>query len=289
MHLRNRLVNWSLFVALSFIWGSSFILMKAGLNHLSAYQVAALRIFSAGVVLLPVAIKNLNQIPLNKAGMVLLSGVIGSFLPAFLFCIAETRIDSGLTGILNAFTPIFTLITGFLFFKTSIQWNQLAGVITGLVGLCLLFLAAGNISFNYLSYASLVLLATIMYGVNVNMVSRYLKAVGSLNIAAFAFSMLSIPSFLILLFSGFFSLPLTEHGHLLSLGASALLGVMGTAVATILFYMLVKRAGVIFTSMVTYGIPFVAVFWGVIYGEHITLIQLGCMGIILLGVYLTNK
>jgi drug/metabolite transporter (DMT)-like permease len=121
------------------------------------------------------------------------------------------------------------------------------------------------------------------------MVSRHLKSVGSLQIAAFAFSMLTVPSFLILLGSGFFSLPQAEPGYLLSLGASVLLGVLGTAVATILFYMLVKRAGVLFTSMVTYGIPFVAIFWGVIYGEQITLIQVGCMGIILLGVFLTNK
>jgi drug/metabolite transporter (DMT)-like permease len=121
------------------------------------------------------------------------------------------------------------------------------------------------------------------------MVSRHLKEIGSLNIAAFAFAILTVPSFLVLLFTGFFRLPLFNSAHLLSTGAGVLLGLMGTAIASVLFYMLVKRAGVLFSSMVTYGIPFVAVFWGIVYGEVITLLQLGCLGIILAGVYLTNR
>jgi drug/metabolite transporter (DMT)-like permease len=289
MSARTYFVNWGLFLALSFIWGSSFILMKIGLDTLTAYQVAAMRIFSAGIFLMPVAVKNMKRLPGNKLPLVILSGIIGSFFPAFLFCIAETRIDSGLTGILNAFTPIFTIVTGLLFFQSTVSRTQVAGILTGLLGLCLLFGSRGNVSFGYFSYALLVLLATLLYGVNVNMVSRYLKEVGSLNIAAVAFSFLSIPSFLILLFTGFFQKQFGSAAVLTSAGASALLGVMGTAIATIFFYMLVKRAGVLFTSMVTYGIPFVAVFWGLLYGEQITLVQTGCMGIILAGVFLTNK
>jgi drug/metabolite transporter (DMT)-like permease len=153
----------------------------------------------------------------------------------------------------------------------------------------LLFLSKGNINFNYISYSGLVIIATVCYGVNVNMVSRHLKDVGSLNIAAFAFSLLTIPAFLILFFTGFFTLPLSDHQYLLSTAASSLLGVMGTAIATVLFYMLVKRSGVLFTSMVTYGIPVVAVYWGYLAGEIITFPQIGCLGIILAGVFLTSK
>jgi drug/metabolite transporter (DMT)-like permease len=289
MGIRYRLVNWSIFIALSLIWGSSFILMKEGLKSLSAYQVASIRILSAGLVLLPVALKQLRKIPYDKFPLIILSGLTGSFFPAFLFCIAETRIDSSLTGILNSLTPIFSIILGVLFFQATVHWKKLLGVLTGFGGLCLLFLGKGKIELNFLSYSALVLLATICYGFNVNLVSRYLKAVGSLNIAAFAFSFLSIPSLFILAYSGFFSLPLNETPYLVATGAAAVLGIMGTAVATIIFYMLVKRTGVLFTSMVTYAIPVVAIFWGVLDQEGITSLEVFSLVIILAGVALTTK
>ncbi len=289
MALRDRLINWGIFVALSLIWGSSFILMKVGLQTLSDYQVAALRLFSAGIVLLPSAISQIKNLPQQKLLMIITSGLLGSFFPAFLFCIAETKIDSSLTGIINAFTPIFTIVIGVLFFKAPVQWRKISGVLAGFAGLCLLFYSQGKIGFEYLSYASLILLATICYGINVNMVSRYLKDVGSLRIAAFAFSFLIIPSFLILYYTGYFRLPLHEYSYIIATGAGVILGVMGTALASIIFYTLVKRAGVLFPSMVTYAIPFVAIFWGALYHEKITLYEIGCLGIILGGVFLTHK
>ena len=285
----NDWLKWILFAILSVIWGSSFILMKAGMQQLTPYQVAALRILSAGLVLLPTAIKQFKKIPNNKMGIIIISGLLGSFFPAFLFCIAETRIDSSLAGILNALTPIFVLGTGIIFFENKLQWQKATGVIIGFIGLCLLFVSRGNISFHYLSYAGLVLIATLLYGLNVNIVGKYLKEVGSLNIAAFAFSFLTIPALLILFFSGFFLLPLSSKDVLISILFSITLGVMGTALATILFYMLLKKAGPLFSSMVTYGIPFVAITWGIFYGEQISLAQVGCLAIILWGVFITSK
>lgn len=284
-----RLINWGIFLALSLIWGSSFILMKIGLQTLSAYQVAALRLLSAGLVLMPFAVNKFRKLPRVQMPLVILSGLIGSFIPAFLFCMAETKIDSSLTAILNALTPIFTVITGVLFFRTPLQWRKLMGVFIGFAGLCLLFLNKGKIEFTFLPYATLVILATICYGLNVNMVSRFLKEVGSLNIAAFAFSFLTLPSFLILYLSGYFRLPLLQRQYLASTGASIVLGVMGTAIASIIFYALVKKAGVLFTSMVTYAIPFVAILWGLLYNEGISLLEVVCLAIILAGVTLTSK
>ena len=68
-----------------------------------------------------------------------------------------------------------------------------------------------------------------------------------------------------------------------------LLGIAGTAIATALFYMLIQRSGSLFASLVTYAIPIVAIFWGFLYGEDITVIQVGCLGLILGGVYLANR
>ncbi len=259
------------------------------MNVLTPYQVASIRIISAGLVLLPFALKALKNIPKEKRGVVVLSGLLGSFFPAYLFCIAETKIDSALAGIMNALTPLFVILTGISFFQLQVKKLQLIGIIVGFIGLSLLVAAGSNISLEYFSYSLLVLLATLLYGINVNMVGKHMQGIGSLEIASMAFVFLLIPCIIILYFTGFFALPLTEDAYLLSIGASAILGIFGTAVASVLFYMLVKRAGALFASMVTYGIPFVAIGWGIWGGEQVNLIQVSCCGIILVGVYLANK
>lgn len=287
--LKDKLINWSLFTALCVIWGSSFILMKAGINSLNAYQVASIRILSAGLVLVPFVGKALKEIPKNKLVPVLLSGFLGSFFPAYLFCIAETKIDSSLAGILNALTPLFTILIGISFFQLKAKTMQLIGVFVGFAGLCLLMTVSGKVRFEHFSYSTLVLIATFLYGVNVNLVGRHMQGIGSLSIASVAFVFLVIPCIIILYATGYFALPLTSTPVILSTLASFVLGVMGTAVASVIFYMLVKKAGTLFASMVTYGIPFVAVLWGVWSGEIITMQQVVCLGIILIGVYLVNK
>lgn len=287
--MRDKLINWSLFTILSLIWGSSFILMKEGMKTLTPYHVASLRILSAGVVLIPFARKALAQIPKEKLLLVILSGLLGSFFPAYLFCVAETRIDSSLAGIMNALTPLFTIIIGIAFFQLKAGRRKIIGVLVGFIGLCLLIAPKGDFRFEDFYYSLLVLLATVFYGINVNMVGRHMQGVGSLNIASLAFVFLIIPTLVILYVTGYFALPLLQTAFITSTLASVVLGVFGTAIASILFYMLVKRAGTLFASMVTYGIPFIAVLWGLWGGETITLLQVGCLGIILLGVYLVNK
>ena len=135
---RNTIINWVLFLALSFIWGSSFILMKEGLKALNAYQVAALRISSGGLVLVPIALKYRKEVPTDKIGYIILSGILGSFFPAFLYCIAETKIDSSLAAFLNALTPISTIIIGVLFFKSRLPMKKFVGVLLGLCGMGIL-------------------------------------------------------------------------------------------------------------------------------------------------------
>jgi drug/metabolite transporter (DMT)-like permease len=100
--------------------------------------------------------------------------------------------------------------------------------------------------------------------------------------------MLIPPSAIILWMFGYFNNPLIEKPFLIATGVSTILGVFGTAIASVLFYVLVKRSGGLFASTVTYGIPFVAVFWGLLSGEKIALPQVGCLGVILVGVYLAN-
>lgn len=288
--MNKGLLNWLIFIALSIIWGSSFVLMKEGLVSLSPYQVASLRIVFSGVVLLPTALKFFRHVPKDKIFIIFLSGLLGSLLPAYLFCIAEEGIDSALAGTLNSLTPIFVIITGALIFKSKTSANKVLGIIVSFTGSILLLLSKGHMQENQnLLYISYVVLATIFYGINVNMVHRYLHNIGSLQIAAVALTLNAVPALIVLAATGYFSLPLTEKGVLLSTGAAAVLGIMGTAVASVIFYMLVKRAGAVFASMVTYGIPVVAIIWGVIYKEDVGWKQVLCLALILAGVYVANR
>ena len=282
-------VHWILFLSLCVIWGSSFFLMKEGMLQLTAYQVASIRMISAGIVLTPFVKRALQSIPKHQVGKVVLSGLLGSFFPAYLFCMAETKIDSALAGILNALTPLFTLLVGIFFFGLQARLIQIIGTLIGFIGLCMLMISGTGFQWGNISYSLLVLLATLLYGINVNMVGRYMQGVGALNIAALAFVLLIIPAGLILVSTGFFQLNFSSKAVISSVGAASLLGIGGPAIASILFYMLVKRAGAVFASMVTYGIPFVAVAWGLLRNEHINAHQLFCLLIILVGVYLVNK
>jgi drug/metabolite transporter (DMT)-like permease len=282
-------MNWLLFVVLSVIWGSSFILMKEGMKTLSAYQVASLRILSAGLILVPTAIRDFRKLAPADIPYTILSGLLGSFFPAYLFCIAETKIDSSVAGILNALTPLFTIIIGVGFFGLRPSLWKWLGIIIGLAGLILLIVSGSrDISFANISYAGFILLATVCYGLNVNMVSQRLSHIPSITLASIAFSTLTIPALAVLAYTGYFSMG-TSGEFLYSTGASAILGIFGTAIASILFYMLMKRAGALFASMVTYGIPFVALAWGLLAGEQISPAQILCLGLILAGVYVARR
>lgn len=285
----SKWTNWLVFALLSVVWGSSFILMKEGLKAFSPYQVASLRMLSAGVILLPFAYKALKIVPRQKMGLVILSGLLGNFIPAYLFCIAETQIDSSLAGILNSLTPMFTIIVGVLFFKVQTSYVKIIGMIIGFVGLSFLLAAGKDVSLHNLSFAGLVLLATLFYGINVNIVGRYMHQLGSLNVASIAFAFLIVPSICVLYFTGYFNNNFSDPTVIRSLMASSLLGIVGTSIATILFYFLVKRAGILFGSLVTYGIPVIAVAWGLLDGESLSLMQVACLGLILLGVLIVNR
>lgn len=284
-----KFLNWAIFVALSFIWGSSFILIKEASHVLTPPQVASFRLLCAGLALLPMTIRQMKNIPRNKMVLVLLSGLGGNFIPAILFPLAELKIDSSLAGFINSLTPIFVIVTGILFFKITFQQSKIAGLLIGFTGMVVLFLGNGVPDLQHFSYSALVLVAAFLYGLNINMVTKYLKEIPSVTIAAVSFSTLIPLALAVLFFTRFFDLPFTATATLKSLGAGFMLGVLATAIGSILFYMLLKRAGTIFSSMVMYGMPFVALMWGVLAGEQITAIQILGLIIILTGVYLSSR
>jgi len=287
---REKLIHWVLFVILSVIWGSSFILMKVSKEVLNGYQIGAVRIFAAGLVFLPFALSHFSKIPRNKLMLVILSGLIGNFLPAFLFAIAiEHKIDSSLAGILNSLTPLFVILLSLLFFKAKVQQKKIIGVVIGFVGLLVLSLSKGGISLQNLDYALLILLATLLYGINVNLVSYYLKGIDPFHMATVSLAAMGLLAGIIVWQQDVAQLLSSNPNAMLPVVYAALLGIIGSALATLLFYILIKKAGGLFASLVTYGIPVVAICWGIVANENVTWLQVGCLSVILGGVYLANR
>ncbi len=284
-------VKWILFIILCLTWGSSFIIMKGGMEILSPYQLASIRIISAGLIMLPWIRTAYRAVPKKAVPALILSGFLGTLLPAYLFCIAQTKIDSSIAGILNALTPIFTLAIGMLFFNLRVGWIKWVGMLLGFAGmLVLVFGASRQINLQYIGYTFFVIIATICYGLNVNVVNQYLKDVAPLHIATIAFTALIIPNLIILASTGYFTDPNLLNGSLTrGTIAGVVLGIVSTCLASVIFYTLMKKAGPVFASMVTYGIPLVALGWGFVSGETITGLQVAGMVVILAGVRLANK
>lgn len=285
-----NIVAWFLLIVMALIWGSSFILIKKGVAVFEPGQVGSLRILTASLVLLPVVIIHLRQVPKNKWKVLFFCGLLGNLLPSFLFSIAGAKLNSSVAGILNALTPLFTLIVGAVFFRLSISFAKVIGLLLGFLGCTLLIVmnASGEFSFsNY--YTLLPILATLFYGINANLIKRYLSDLRPLQIAA-----LSIGSVGPIAGFYFFSTDvprgtLESEPGMMALSYVLMLGIIGTAFATVLFNKVIQLAGPLFTTSVTYLIPVVAVMWGVADGEKLNLIHLISMLTIIAGVYLVNK
>jgi drug/metabolite transporter (DMT)-like permease len=287
---REKLINWVIFILLSFIWGSSFILMKVSSRELNGWQIGSLRIFSAGIVFLPFAVFHFSQVPLRKLPLIILSALLGNLIPAILFAVAiDKGNESSLAGVLNSLTPLFVIVIGILFFKAKLYLRKIMGVLIGFTGLLILSFTKEKITTGDLGATTMILLATLLYGININLVGLYLRDVNSVKLATVSLAFMCIPSGIILWQQHVFFIAFNNAHAQRPIAAAVLLGISGTAIATVFFYSLIKRAGGLFASLVTYAIPVVAILWGVWDGEKITAIQVSCLAIILSGVYLVNK
>ena len=287
---KEKAFNWIIFIILSVLWGSSFILTKESSKELNGWQIGSIRIFFAGLIFLPFAVFHIKDIPRQKIPFVILSGFLGNFFPAFLFAIAiEKKVESSLAGILNSLTPLLVIVIAILFFKAKIESKKIAGVLIGFAGLLILNFSAGGMTLHNFGFILLILLATIFYGLNVNIVSYYLKEIEPFKIATVSLAALCLIAGIIMWQQDIFSIVKYDEGARIFIVYAALLGIVGSAFATALFYILIKRAGGLFASLVTYGIPVVAIFWGVIVHENVTVAQISCLALILSGVYLANR
>jgi drug/metabolite transporter (DMT)-like permease len=282
-------LSWLILALLAITWGSSFILIKYGLIYFTPDQVGTLRVVMAFIFLLPFALARIKRLRRADAGWLFLSGLIGYFIPSVLFAFAEQVIDSAVAGILNSMTPIFTLVVALLFFKSRFSLINILGVITGLVGaLGLMHSVNGGVMDVRIGYSLLIVLATILYAFNVNIVKTRLTHLHSVDITSFSFFLVGGFALLYLfIFTPIelrMSLPGVEWGFLYV----GILGVVGSALALMLFNYLIKTTNVILSSSVTYLIPIVAIIAGIADGEPFKAGYFIWIAVILGGVFLVN-
>lgn len=280
-----------LLILLALIWGTSFILMKKGLLVFSADEVGSIRVAAASLFLLPIALFKLRELENRHYGKLFASGMMGIFFPAFLFALAQTRLTSSVTGIMNSLTPIITLLVGVFFFQQRFRRQSIIGIVMGLIGTVLLIMAnpGGTIEGVNL-YALLVILACLFYATNLNFIKYKIPDLRALTITSV--SLLLIGPLAVVYLFGFtdFTEKLAhQNGAWKALGFVLLLGFMSTSLATILFNKLVKISSPLYTSSVTYLIPVVAVLWGVFDQERLYPGHIFGMLAIFAGVYLANR
>jgi len=288
--MKNNQLRWLYLITLALIWGSSFILMKKALEGLTPIQVGALRTLITALFLLLIGFKKIFKIEKRHWYYLTLNGFVGTFFPAFLFAYAIERIDSSIASILNSLTPLNTLIFGALVFGIGFRKKQLIGVLIGLVGTLILILkgAEVNPNQNYF-YAGFILIASIGYALNVNILKKYLHDLDALSITVANFTLLIIPTLVVLWFTDFFTTFEITKSSTTAIGYITILAVFGTGLAKIMFNRLIQISTPIFSSSVTYLIHIVAIAWGILDGERISFLQIVAGFIIMFGVYLVNR
>ncbi len=281
---------WILLIILSIIWGSSFVLMFEGLKSYSATQLAAYRICIAGILFIPFGIANLFKVEKSDIKWFALSGIIGNFIPAFCFAYAQKYLQSSTAGALNSLTPFFTLLAGIFIFSKTFNKYKIIGILIGLIGALSLIInkPGGGIETHY-EYGLIILLSTLLYGTNVNVIESKLSKYSPLYIASIPLSLIFIPGLICLFIFKFPFESALSSEFIKSTISISMLGLLGTGLSLVLFNRLIQITNGLFASMVTYMMPVVSTLWGVYYNEPIGLIQITSLSLILLGILVIRK
>lgn len=280
-----------LLLALSLIWGTSFILIKQGLKVFSPDEVGALRVAAAVLFMLPIGITRLKELSSRDFGRLFLSGMLAVFIPAFLFAIAQTHLDSSVAGVLNTLSPIWTMIIGALFYQQRFRGFAIVGTVVSFGGCIVLAMAragGGLGSFNV--FALLIVLACACYGANLNYLKFKVNYLQPMTIISVSLMFIGPLAYTYLFgFTDFTHRLVNVDGAWKAFGFILVLALMSTAVANLLFYKLLKISSPLFASSVTYVMPIVSVMWGLIDGEILLAGHFFGMVLILGGVYLANR
>jgi len=265
-------------------------LMKKALLGITPLQLGALRILCTAIFMLMVGFSSLKKIQKKHWKYLVYTALASTLFPGFLFAFAIQHIDSAIASILNSLTPFNALLLGFWFFGYAFKKQQIIGILVGLVGTLVLILKGASINPNQnYWYAILVVIASLGYALNANIVKKHLSDLSALAITTGNFLLLILPTLIILFFTDFFTTFKGTEVQLNSLVWIAVLSLFGTGMAKVMYNKMVQISSPIFATSVAYIIPIVAVFWGVLDGEKLSYIQILAGLLILLGVYLVNR
>lgn len=257
-------------------------------------QVAAFRMSIAFLALLPFIIYHFRRIriPRYKWKYIPLLGIFGNLIPAVMFCTSETKIDSGLVGIMNSTTPLFVLFIGAMFFGVVLTKNKVIGVLVGFTGTVMIVLSKmdglskGNINI----FMLMPLVATVCYGLNANLFKRYFQDEDPLIIALLQYTAVALVTTPYLFFSGAITQVELHPGIAWdSIKYLLLLGILGTGFAQVGFNILTQRTSALFATMTTFAIPVVSILIGFYIGEKILAIHIAGLATILAGVYIGSR
>ena len=284
-------IKWLLLILLSSIWGSSYILVKKGLQVFSPVEVATLRIFAGGLFLLPVSLPRLNKLTYRHYKLLLLSGLMGSFVPAFLVAKAQMKIPSAINGVFNSLTPSCVLLVGILVFQQKISRSELLGAGLGILGSILLVCCESANQANGLNlYAIFPVLVSFLYGSSINFTKFYLQELSAQTIASVSLLLVgSIAGILLFTQTNFWAKLGTVAGSYQAMTYILVLGMVNLGFAHILFASLIKLASPVFASTISFYIPIIAVTWGLLDQEVLTWQQYIGILVIFLGVYFINQ
>ncbi len=294
----NLKLAWFLLILLSIVWGASYILIKLALHdsngeaRLAPDQLGAMRMVIASLVLLPFFLKFMKNIKKRHFFLLLIAGVCGNGLPAFLFAYAQMNLDSAITGMLNSMVPIFAITISAIVFGFQVKWNHLVGIAIGVTGAFLImFSKLQNVTLTQdeiLPFV-LVIMATICYATSLNVIKYKLPDLRPMTITSASFLFAGIPSLIYLIVTGFPSAVMHNSLMMEGVGYVAILAVVGTAVAVYLFNHLIQISSPVFASSVTYFIPAIATLLGFLSGEQLSYFQLAGMTVLIIGVLLINR
>lgn len=286
--------DYFILLALSLIWGTSYILIKKSLTVFTPYQVAGLRLGISALAFIPLIWHHLKKVKRSQLPLFIVVGLAGTGLPSFLYPAAQTHVSSSIAGILSSLTPLFTFLLAWLAFGLSVVPRQGLGILIGLGGAILLTLSSssaggmGAISGN-LGYIGLIMLATMCYAVSSNLVKAYLGNTPALTITVVSFFLVGFPALIWCITSGGVVQVITTHPDgFAGLGYVAFLALFSTVLASVIFFWLVQQTSAVFSSTVSYIVPVVALGWGLLDNESIGPWQLLAFVLIITGVFLSK-
>jgi len=269
--------------------------MKRGLQSFTYTQVGTLRVSIAALFMSVVGFRHFKYFRQKDLIALSIVGFLGNAIPYVLFPLAVNHLDSGVVGIINSLVPLFTVLIGGWFFGQKATGTQWQGVAVGLIGAAVLILPVQSMlsgAFQIqgeLGYGLFGVLATLMYGTSVNTLKMKLPHLKAVTVTTLSLATAAPFTIGVSLASGVTDVFHSDPNAWTNLGYVAILGIVGSGIAVMLFNRLIQMTTALFSSSVTYAIPVVAILWGIWDGEQIMWNHLLGLGIIVTGIYLVNK